>query len=214
VTAKLAQNKVTIAAAGAVLLLSVLVYLVVVGPKRSRAAELEEDISTARVELAQARIDGARPTDTPATTPVGDLKRLTKAMPNETDMPGVVLELARLAHEAGISFDSITPSEPVAGTGYQKVPVSLVFQGNFYELSDFLFRLRNLVAVRDNRLRVEGRLFSVDGIDFAQGTEQFPQIQATVNANAFVYGGAPAATTPPATPAPTDTSGPSAVGAP
>jgi hypothetical protein len=213
VTAKLAQNKVTIAAAGAVLLLSVLVYLVVVGPKRSRAAELEEDISTARVELAQARIDEARSADTPATTPVGDLKRLTRAMPNETDMPGVVLELARVAHEAGISFDSITPSEPVAGTGYQKVPVSLVFQGNFYELSDFLFRLRNLVEVRDNRLRVEGRLFSVDGIDFAQGTEQFPQIQATVNANAFVYGGAPA-TTPPATPAPTDTSGPSAAGAP
>jgi hypothetical protein len=213
VTAKLVQNKVTIAAAAAVLLLSVLAYVVVVGPKRTRASELQEDISTTKVELAQARIDKARSEATPAATPVGDVRRLTKAMPNETDMPGLVLDLARVAHETGISFDSITPAEPVAGSGYQKIPVSLVFQGNFYELSDFLFRLRNLVDVRDNRLRVDGRLFSVDGIDFAQGTAQFPQIQATLNASAYVYGGAPAATPPASTP-PTDTSGPSAVGAP
>jgi hypothetical protein len=209
VTAKLARNKVTIAAGAAVLLLSLLVYLVVVGPKRSRASELDRDISTTRTELAQARVEEARAKDTPA-APVGELKRLTKAMPSQTDMPGLVLDLARVAHEAGISFDSITPAEPVPGSGYQKIPVSLVFQGNFFELSDFLFRLRNLVVIRDDRLLVDGRLFSVDGIDFAQGTAQFPQIQATLNANAFVYGGAPAAT-PPASPPPTDAS---ATGAP
>lgn len=212
-TAKLARNKVTIAAAAAVLLVSLLAYLVVVGPKRSRVSQLQEDISTTKVELAQARIDKARSEETPA-VPVGDIKRLTKAMPNETDMPGLVLDLARVAHETGISFDSITPAEPVAGSGYQKIPVNLVFQGNFFELSDFLFRLRNLVDVRDNRLRVDGRLFSVDGIDFAQGTEQFPQIQATLNASAFVYGGAPPAATPPAAPPPTDATSPSAAGAP
>jgi type IV pilus assembly protein PilOP len=206
VTAKLAQNKVTIAAAAAVVLLSVLAYMVVVGPKRSRASELEEDISATNVELAQARIDEARSRTAPA-APVGDVKRLTKAMPDETDMPGLLLDLARVAHETGISFDSITPAEPVSGSGYQKVPVNLVFQGNFFELSDFLFRLRNLVDVRDNRLRVDGRLFSVDGIDFAQGSEQFPQIQATLTASAFVYGGAPASP-------PTDTSVPSAAGVP
>jgi hypothetical protein len=210
VTAKLAQNKVTIAAAAAVVLFAALAYLVVVGPKRSRAKELEESIETTRVELTQARIDQARAKAAP-TAPIGDLKRLTKAMPNQADMPGLIFELARVAHETGISFDSITPSEPVAVSGYQKVPVSLVFQGNFFELSDFLYRLRNLVQVRDDRLRVEGRLFAVDGIDFAQGTKQFPEVQATLNASAFVYGGAPA-TTPPATP-PADTSG-SAAGAP
>jgi type IV pilus assembly protein PilOP len=213
VTAKIAQNKVTLAAAAAVLLLSVLVYMVLVGPKRSRAGSLDEEIAATRVELTQARIDQARAKETPV-APVGDVKRLTRAMPDRTDMPGLVLELARVAHETGISFDSITPADPVAGTGYQTVPVSLVFQGNFFELSDFLFRLRNLVDVRDNRLRVEGRLFSVDGIDFAQGTQQFPQIQATLNASAFVYGGAPAAATPPAPTPPTDAGGPSAAGAP
>jgi type IV pilus assembly protein PilO len=210
VTAKLVENKVMIAAAAAVLLFALFAYLVVVGPKRSRAKELEENLETTRVELAQARIEVARAKAAPQ-APVGDLVRLTKAMPNQTDMPGLLLDLARVANESGVSFDSITPAEPVSGSGYQKVPVSLVFQGNFYELSDFLYRLRNLVQVRDNRLRVDGRLFAVEGIDFAQGTNQFPQLQATLNASAFVYGGAPAAT-PPGTP-PADTST-SAAGAP
>jgi hypothetical protein len=211
-TAKLARNKVTIAAAAAVVFLSLIAYLAIVAPKRSRASDLEERVATTRVDLAEARIEEARTKTTPE-VPVADLSRLTKAMPDQTDMPGLLLELARVAHETGISFDSITPAEPVAATGYQKIPVSLVFQGNFFELSDFLFRLRNLVDVRDNRLRVDGRLFSIDGIDFAQGTQQFPQIQATLNASAFTYGGAPAAT-PPATTPPAETSGPSAAGAP
>lgn len=210
-TAKLAQNKVTLAAAAAVVLFALLGYLVLVGPKRSRATELENSIETTRVELAQARVDAARSKAEPD-VPIGDLARLTKAMPNQTDMPGLLFELARVAHETGISFDSITPSDPVPVSGYQKVPVSLVFQGNFFELSDFLYRLRNLVRVRDDRLRVDGRLFAVDGIDFAQGTAQFPQVQATLNASAFVYGGAPA-TTPPTTP-PANPSGNSATGAP
>jgi hypothetical protein len=210
-SAKLAQHKVTIAAAAAVVLFALLAYLVVVGPKRSRAGELEKGIETTQVELTQARIDEARAKAAPK-VPIADLARLTKAMPNRTDMPGLMFELARVAHETGISFDSITPSEPVAASGYQKVPVSLVFQGNFFELSDFLYRLRNLVQVRNDRLRVDGRLFAVEGIDFGQGAQEFPQVQATLNASAFVYGGAPAAT-PPATP-PADTSAGSATGAP
>jgi hypothetical protein len=210
VSAKLVQNKVVIAAAAAILLFAVLGYLVVVGPKRSRARELEQSVESTRLELAQARVDAARAKAAPP-VPVADLARLTKAMPNQTDMPGLLLDLSRVARESGVSFDSITPAEPVAGSGYQKVPVSLVFQGNFYELSDFLYRLRNLVQVRENGLRVDGRLFAIEGIDFAQGSEQFPQLQATLNASAFVYAGAPPAT-PPATP-PTDTDT-SAVGAP
>jgi type IV pilus assembly protein PilOP len=212
VTAKLSQNKVTVAAAAAIVLVSLLAYLVVVGPKRSRVGELEDQVADTRLELAQARIDAARTPDTPP-VPVGQLSRLNDAMPNQTDMPGLLLELARVAHESGISFDSITPAELVVGTGFQKIPVSLVFQGNFFELSDFLFRLRNLVQIRDNRLDVDGRLFSVDAIDFGQGTRQFPQIQATVTANAFVFGGTPPAATPAPTPPPAEPTG-SAAGAP
>lgn len=191
-TAKLARNKVTIAASLLVALVSLLAYLVLVSPKRSRASELDGEIAAAQVELSRLRAEQARVEEEP-TVPVADLGHLTKAMPDRLNMPALLLKIARVARETGISFDSITPSEPVPVSGYQKVPVSLVFQGNFFALNDFLYRMRNLVQVRDDRLRVDGRLFTVDAIDFAEGSEQFPQIQATLTANAFVYGGAPPA---------------------
>jgi hypothetical protein len=54
---------------------------------------------------------------------------------------------------------------------------------------------------------VDGRLFTVDAIDFAEGSKQFPHIQATLTANAFVYGGAaPAAPTTSPASAPSDAS--------
>lgn len=198
-TAKLAQNKVAIAAALLVVLVSLLAYLVLVSPKRSRASELDGEIAAAQVELSRLRAEQARVEEEP-TVPGAKLGRLKEAMPDRLNMPGLLLEIARVARNTGISFDSITPSEPVPVSGYQKVPVSLVFQGNFFALNDFLYRMRNLVRVRDDRLRVDGRLFTVDAIDFAEGSEQFPKIQATLTANAFLYGGAPAAaaTAPPA----------------
>jgi Pilus assembly protein, PilO len=198
VTAKLARNKVTIAASLLVVLVSLLAYLVLVSPKRSRASELDGEIAAAQVELGRLRAERARVEE--PTVPVAKVARLKKAMPDRMNMPALLLDLAQVARKTGISFDSITPSEPVPVSGYQKVPVSLVFQGNFFALNDFLYRMRNLVQVRDDRLRVKGRLFTVDAIDFAEGSDKFPQIQATLTANAFLYGGAPpaAATAPPA----------------
>jgi type IV pilus assembly PilO-like protein len=197
-TAKLARNKVTIAASFLVVLVLLLAYLVLVSPKRSRASELDGEIAAAQVELGRLRAQEAR-VEQP-TVPVAKVARLKKAMPDRMNMPALLLEIARVARNTGISFDSITPSEPVPVSGYQKVPVSLVFEGNFFALNDFLYRMRNLVQVRDDRLRVKGRLFAIDAIDFAEGSDKFPQIQATLTANAFLYGGAPpaAATTPPA----------------
>ena len=197
-TAKLARNKVTIAASFLVVLVLLLAYLVLVSPKRSRASELDGEIAAAQVELGRLRAQKARVEE--PTVPVAKVARLKKAMPDRMNMPALLLEIARVARNTGISFDSITPSEPVPVSGYQKVPVSLVFEGNFFALNDFLYRMRNLVQVRDDRLRVKGRLFTVDAIDFAEGSDKFPQIQATLTANSFLYGGAPpaAATAPPA----------------
>jgi type IV pilus assembly protein PilOP len=190
-TAKLVRNKVTIAAALAVALVSLLAYVVVVSPKRSRASELDGEIATAHAELGRLQAERARVAAQPK-VPLGDLKRLRKAMPSETNMPGLMRQIAHVARRTGISFDSITPSEPVPLSGYQKVPLSLVFQGNFFELKRFLFRVRSLVRMGNERLRVEGRLVTVDAIDFAEGSKKFPQVQATLTANAFVFGGAPA----------------------
>ena len=114
----------------------------------------------------------------------------------------LVLELNRIAADTGITFESITPQTAVPISGYQAVPINLTFKGNFYNLSDFLYRLRTLVVVNEGRLAATGRLFAIDTLDFAESQEGFPRIAATLVVDAFVYGTGVAAT---ATPAPTST---------
>jgi type IV pilus assembly protein PilO len=134
---------------------------------------------------------------------VADVYRLAKAMPDQVDMPDIVLELSQLARDTGIRFDSITP-QPIAPIGsYSVLPISVTFQGNFYNLADFLYRLRALVRSRVTNQGVQldatGRMFAVDTLTFNESTLKFPRIQATLVIDAFVY----AAGTPPPVAAPT-----------
>jgi hypothetical protein len=186
-----------------------LAYLVVVGPQRSKAADMQSEVTamTKQVDAARAKsIDGRKV----APIKIADLFRLSKAMPDQTDMSGLLLQLNGLAADTGIVFDSIMPQAVTSQTGYQVVPVQVVFHGNFYDLADLLYRLRTLVTVNGGRLDATGRLFAVDTVDFAEGKGGFPEIQANLLIDAFVYGtgtptGPATASTPP-TGTTTDTS--------
>ena len=174
-------------------------WFLLVSPQRARAAELDERIATAEQSLEQHRLATLR-AGSVEKVEVADLFRLSKAMPDRADMSGVLLELNRIAADTGITFESISPQTAVPISGYQAVPITLTFDGNFYNLSDFLYRLRTLVHVEDGRLAASGRLFAIDTLDFAESPEGFPRIVASLVVDAFVYGtGAPATATPTAT---------------
>ena len=146
---------------------------------------------------------------------VADVYRLAKAMPSETDMPDLVLELSQLARDSGIRFDSISPQPSVPIGSYTVLPISVTFNGTFYDLADLLYRLRSLVDVHGGRLDATGRLFSVDTLAFGESPLKFPRIQATLVIDAYVYGGAPAGSSPtPVTPTTsTSTTGTTTTGA-
>jgi hypothetical protein len=201
----------------ALLVAGALGYFVLISPKRSAASELATQAASTEDEIQARRIaQHQAPTAEPIRA--ADLFRVTKAMPNRSDMPGVLLELNRIARETGIRFESIAPQDGVDAGGYLRQPIDLVFEGNFYELSDFLYRLRTLVAVQNGELRATGRLFTVRTLSFVEGDRAFPQIKATLGVDAYVYGtGAPAAAPTPApapAPAPAPTPTPPPTGAP
>lgn len=175
-------------------------WFVLVGPKRAAASDLKAEVAAAEAAVVAARAALAQ-SENAEPIEVADIFRLATAMPADADMPGLLLELSRLAEETGIEFNSITPQESTAATGYQLLPVQVVFDGNFYELSDFLFRLRTLVGVRGGVLHAGGRLYSVKSLSFAEGTKGFPNLTATLTVNAYVFGtDVPAA--PPTAPPP------------
>lgn len=199
---------------GVVLVYALVGWFVLVSPKRSHAVDLETQISAAETQLGLARA-AIRPGTKPARIEVADLFRLSKAMPAATDMPGILLELSRVASDTGIDFESIAPQDAKQAGAYQVLAIGLVFDGNYYELSDFLFRLRNLVGVRDGELDATGRLFTVDRLDFTESQKKFPNIQAALTVSAFVYGAAPVAEgAPPTAVSPAATTAGESPGAP
>jgi type IV pilus assembly protein PilO len=209
---------------GAVLIFGLAGWFLLVRPQGSKLKDLKAEATEvqAKIDAYHQQVAAARAAPK---IEVADVYRLAKAMPDRTDMPDLLLELSQLARDTGIRFDSISP-QPAAPIGsYTVLPISVTFQGNFYNLADFLYRLRSLVSVHAGRLDATGRLFSVDTLTFNESTLKFPQIQATLIIDAFVYGaGAPAPVAIPTTPTTTTTatttttetapSGASATGAP
>lgn len=180
-------------------------YFLVIRPQHAKAASLDKQISDTNQAIESARTLTLQ-AKKGAKIRVADIFRLTKAMPDQTDMPDILLQLNQVAEDSGITFDEITPATTaVVLSGYVAIPITVEFQGNFYELSDFLYRLRNLVDVRQGGLDASGRLFAVDSIDFAEAPPPpgFPQIRAHILLDAFVYGTGAV----PTVPAPTGTTG-------
>lgn len=177
-------------------------YLALIAPKRSAAAEVDRETAAVQAKVAEYR--AATPTQQAArAAKAAAVFKLVKAMPEKTDMSGVILELGEVASGSGITFDAITPGVATAENGYHALPITLVFRGNYYGLTDFLFRLRNLVAVRDGRLSAHGRLFAVDTVSFAEDDERlFPYVKAELTVTAFVFGAAPVGAVGAETPAP------------
>lgn len=169
----------------AVLLALVAGWVLVISPKRSDVSSLKQRIEGTRDQIAAAH--GVRTPSQP-TIRVADLFRLSRAMPNTADIPGVLLQISRVAEESGVTFQAITPHDPVSLGAYQQIDIDLTFQGRFYDLSDFLYRLRNLVDVHEGVLNASGRLFSVKSIILNQGEQSFPQVKAALTVSAFVYG--------------------------
>ena len=95
------------------------------------------------------------------------------------------------------------------------LPITLTVAGNFYTVTDLLYRLRNLVYVRSGALQANGRLFSVNSVVLSPSNGK--TIAATIAVDTYVYGGttvaAPSTTTPSTTTTSTPSSGPSAAGA-
>ena len=78
-------------------------YFLLLGPQRSQAASLNKQITD-----TQSSIDSARALTLQAKEGakirVADIFRLTKAMPDQTDMAGILLELNQVAQADGVTL--------------------------------------------------------------------------------------------------------------
>lgn len=172
---------------GFVLLWAAALWFVYVSPHRSTAADVREQVADARAELAQSH--GATQHET--ALPASDVLRLAKAMPASGDQSGLVLELTNLADESHVTLGSISSDAAAEGPGgTTMIPVTVTLGGRFAQITRFVERARKLVSVRGGKVRATGRLFSVQSINLVESALRgFPQLDATIALDAFVYDG-------------------------
>ena len=186
----------TALAIGVVGLLAVVLvgWFAVVSPQRSKASELDAKITESQTALALAeslnRADARRASSVEA-------RALAKAMPAETQMSEILRQLSSAAKRTRVRVNSVTPQAAAPLSGYEALPMTVVVEGRYFGIANFLGVLRTKTRVSDDTVRGKGRLYSVDQVQFA-GSPEERMLQATMTINAYRFSGAAAAAATPA----------------
>jgi hypothetical protein len=198
VSDKLSNKSAVLIGVAALALAVVGLWFLLVSPKRSEAANLKSEVATAQAELTQRKAELARPSAA-VTVRASDVFRLAKALPEDANVAGVMLDVDRLAKAHGLTLEGFQPTAVIPVTGYYAQPLTVTVQGRFGDVSKFLSDLRRLVSVKKGRLVVFGRLYSVGEVRLGKpdGEKTYPLVRAGILLNAFGFmPGVPATTTP------------------
>ena len=185
----LSPRVLTAVAIVAVLLYAAVVWFLVVSPKRADASAARVELAAAQTRLVEAEL-ALHQVDR-AGAPVADVFRLAKAMPSSAEQASLVLELTKLAGASGLTLESITAEPPVAAVGGPMLmSVSVVVRGRYAEITKFLMRARTLVTVTDGEIDATGRLLSARSVTLTESdTGDFPELDANIGFDAYVYDG-------------------------
>jgi hypothetical protein len=81
---------------------------------------------------------------------------------------------------------TLPPGAAVGAAGFPTMPFGFQFNGDFFQLSDFLGRLERFLVVRNRAVSVSGRFMTLDGIALGAAPEGFPRIQASIAATTYL----------------------------
>lgn len=220
-------------------------WMLVLTPKREEAAAIEKQITAKQATLAAAEAEIANYEKARLTyrANYSMIARLGKAVPADDDVRSLLVQINSAADRSGVDFRTINvggsgaavsapdaaagaapaavtppPGATAVGTaGFQTMPFSFNFKGEFFELGKFFDRLDRFVAVKGGGLDVTGRLLLLNSITLVPDSEKgFPALNAEVKAASYLLPPAegltagatpegPTATAPPAPSAPATT---------
>lgn len=139
-------------AAGAAFAITLLAFMFLIRPKFAQIAEARAQIAEAQAEESRlrgeiTRLEAIR-RDAPAT--IARLARISQYLPSEPRLPEFIRAVQSASTLAGVDLRSIAPSQPnplVGATGIDTITVSLVMEGSYPRMQDFMARLENLQRV-------------------------------------------------------------------
>jgi hypothetical protein len=86
---------------------------------------------------------------------------------------------------AGTTDPAAAGTAPPA-SALESVSLEFKFTGEFFSLADFFHRLKRFVYVEGDKVRVRGRLMTIDGVQYTADPDTFPDLTATVQATVYL----------------------------
>jgi type IV pilus assembly protein PilO len=135
-------------------------WFFLISPLRADVAATNTSITEQQAQLtrAQGRLAEAQTLREEGQKNQARLLELAKMVPQSSQVPSLLVQIQDLADQAGVTFQSVTPGEGSDGGVFQIIPLQLQFTGSYFNLSDFAYRVEQLVAG-------PGRLLTVKSID-------------------------------------------------
>jgi Pilus assembly protein, PilO len=207
------------------LLLTVVAALVVllvgwfglISAQRSKASNADTQIAQHQDQLTAEQALLA--TSSKATADA-QLRAAEKVLPNDPRMSQVVREIQSASVTSSTQIDSVVPA-PVAAVGSgAAVPIAVTLEGQYFAIRQFLAILQAGASIKKNKVVGDGRLYSVDSIQFTQqvdtstagsaatslgsssdtpGANVKHTVKALIDLNVFIGGTAPAPAPAPTT---------------
>jgi hypothetical protein len=87
---------------------------------------------------------------------------------------------------AGAATAPAAPGAAPAAGALEQVSLEFKFTGDFFELANFFHRLKRFVYVEGDKVRVRGRLMTIDAVEYTAEPETFPALAATVQATVYL----------------------------
>lgn len=201
-------------------------WMLAISPKREERSQVKANVAAqeARLQTAQTQLASFEAAKKQFPVKLAELKRLDKAVPARGAVSSLLRQLQRRAKvrnsnlrlvalksaaptatgTAGVS----TPGATVGPNGLAALPFEFEFSGEYFDLRDILATVRRSVAVRKDKVKVSGRLLTIDSVKFTRADPASTRTKATLSATAYIAPDgastpqqpAAAAATPPATP--------------
>lgn len=180
-------------------------WMLVISPKREERSQVRENVAAqeARLQAAQTQLASYEAAKKQFPVKLRELKTLDKAVPARGAISELLRQLQRRANvrnsdlrlvalkaggaaATGTGTAPVTPGATVGPDGLAALPFTFEFSGDYFDLRDILRTVRRSVSVKKDKIKVGGRLLTIDGLSFVRTDPMSTRTKATLNATAYI----------------------------
>lgn len=141
-------------------------YWFFVKPQRAELAEVRAEVAAEQVRTSQLQAELQRLQDLQANAPEleAELTEIRRFVPKKPDLSNFIFQVQEAANRAGLDFVQITPelpTNPPEGAALAQVESTIVANGGYFSLQDFLRRLYSM----DRALRADSLSIAVQSLE-------------------------------------------------